>query len=591
MRISHAVHLFFLLLSCCQSLTIAQIDSLGNVDPMSESDEEIIEQTANADESPIMDYLHPEMHEGDEHLTIRSRMRSTLDPSRAYADGYYSGNALQSCQRLDLYAGVHLSGGLLVKKDPGERMLNDFSTGNIALSDVGVFSKVILGDYFVEGGEGIALWRNMDAGKGSNVAASAVREGRGLMPFASASESGFFRGVAAQLSLGAGTFTLLLSKKPENAYLDSLGRVTGLYTGGYFRTTSELEKRNTLTDQLVGGRIQYHLSDDILFGSTYYHSTFSRPFLVDNGDVFGGTSLSMGAVDFRVTSGIASFFGEWGVSNSSACGISGVKLMPNQSITVVTSFRSFPQRFISLHGFGFGERSFDERGAYMGVSLRIREHLRLSSYIDEYAFPSASSSLFGTSGHDFLVQSEYIPHRKIEIILRYQQKYSDFEEENLTCYGLMNRSASVQSVQHLRIQVGIRISPEVRLSSRGEETILKSTPAGVQQKGWMTYQDLVVRMAKWATSNVRLAVFHTDSYDTRVYELERDFPGVCSMPGLYGRGMKWYVLLFCPVTEFFRFSLKYSELVRDDVKRIGTGEDQLPSNRDRRIGLQLDAKF
>jgi hypothetical protein len=31
--------------------------------------------------------------------------------------------------------------------------------------------------------------------------------------------------------------------------------------------------------------------------------------------------------------------------------------------------------------------------------------------------------------------------------------------------------------------------------------------------------------------------------------------------------------------------------MRDDIKRIGSGNDQLPSNTDERVGVQIDLKF
>jgi len=576
---------------CFPTLAMAQIDSVQDVETMSDPYEDLVEQTPDADESSVMDYLQPGEREGGEHLTLRSRFRSSLDCASGYSNGYYVGSPVQSYQRVGLYANDHISGALLMKKDPGERNLNDFSSGSLALRNFGPFSKLILGDYFVEGGEGVMLWRNVEAGKGSNVVAPAMRTGRGLMPYQCGSESGFFRGIGGQISFGRSSLILMASRTPENASLDSLGRVSGMYSNSYFRTVAELQKKHDLTEQLLGGRIQWALSDNVVLGSTYYSTQFSRTYLVDHGDVFGGTSLSMASIDYQMKSGISSYFGEWSTSNRAMGGISGIALTPSQSLTFVASFRSYPRSFISPHGRGFGERSSDETGAYMGLSVRLHEHLRFSSYIDCYSFSSVPFSLFGSVGRDMLIQSEFIPHRRIQLSLGYQLKRTSEDKSVLTAAGLTDRIPSVRDAQHLKMDIAVRVSPMLLVRSRFEEVILNDSPSGEQQKGWLTYHDLKARVAGGMSANLRMIFFETESYDARVYELERDLTGVCSMPGLYGRGMKWYILILWPLTDFMQVGLKYSELLRDDVKRIGTGEDQLPANRDRRIGLQFDASF
>ncbi|MCX8056382.1 MAG: hypothetical protein N3F03_02080, partial [Ignavibacteria bacterium] len=85
--------------------------------------------------------------------------------------------------------------------------------------------------------------------------------------------------------------------------------------------------------------------------------------------------------------------------------------------------------------------------------------------------------------------------------------------------------------------------------------------------------------------------FQTKSYDSRVYQLESDVTGVFSSTALYGRGWRWYFLLNYRVFNLIDFSLKYAELYRDDVKKIGSGYDEIPTNLSKSLTFQLEVKL
>jgi hypothetical protein len=64
------------------------------------------------------------------------------------------------------------------------------------------------------------------------------------------------------------------------------------------------------------------------------------------------------------------------------------------------------------------------------------------------------------------------------------------------------------------------------------------------EHGFLVYQDIVHRPLRSVLEfTFRLALFQTDSYDSRVYAYENDLIGLYSIPPYYGRGMRWYVML------------------------------------------------
>ena len=90
---------------------------------------------------------------------------------------------------------------------------------------------------------------------------------------------------------------------------------------------------------------------------------------------------------------------------------------------------------------------------------------------------------------------------------------------------------------------------------------------------------------------MRVVYFKTDSYESGIAEYENDMPGVLSLPVLYGTGIRWYCVITYQLAGLLNLSAKYSDMIRDDVRRVGTGLDELPTNHDNRIGVQMDLRW
>jgi hypothetical protein len=107
----------------------------------------------------------------------------------------------------------------------------------------------------------------------------------------------------------------------------------------------------------------------------------------------------------------------------------------------------------------------------------------------------------------------------------------------------------------------------------------------------MLLQQLRVRMASLLDLCVRMVTFRSDSFESGIALVDLDLPGASSLPVLYGEGMRMGIVAHCSIFAGTTLSVRYSDLVRDDVRRIGTGPDELPANRDSRFGIQLDLRY
>ncbi|MBR5055701.1 MAG: hypothetical protein IKX03_00740, partial [Bacteroidales bacterium] len=141
----------------------------------------------------------------------------------------------------------------------------DFLSGYAAWGDRGKLKQLIVGDFTVRAGQGLACWKAFDL-KAFGTPSSMAKQPRGLQPYSSSSESGFFRGTAATLALGTAELTLFASRTPVDARIVGDTAYTSIATDGYHRTEAELAKRHSMHEYAAGvflagekGRLRYGL--------------------------------------------------------------------------------------------------------------------------------------------------------------------------------------------------------------------------------------------------------------------------------------------------------------------------------------------
>jgi len=581
------VRYFIILLSVLviNSSLFSQIDTLSIEDSLltEEHLETLSEQTT--EDSPIFDFLSKDVMSSKIHF--RSRVSKQLQTAIAFRDSIYRGSPLKLYDRLKIQYGDHLSGGILTEKDAGERRFADFISGNITLSNYQILSKLIIGDYYVESGQGVILWRPYDISKGADVILPSRRKGIGIRPYSSSGENEFFRGAAVNLDLGNLSAALFYSRRFKSASVDSLSNITSFYTLGYFRTESEENKRNNVSEKLFGARSLYSFSNQNKVGITWYKTTFSNPLYLFNDYNYTSKIFQYLSMDYEFSFLNLSLFGEWAKYNSHLAAISGIFINPIKDLKIITSFRYYPYDFVNLHGLPFGERSENEKGFYIGVDVKPLQFLSLNTYYDLFSFPVNKSTLFSSNGHDIFAQINFRFIEKTNIIFRIHSKSTIQSFVIKDEQGFTKKVNGFWIKNNYRFNIDHRISRNIIFRERYELLFLEKE-YGNNEKGSIYYSDLVFLPTKELWLNLRVAFFRTDSYSSGIYEYERDLDGVFTQPVLYGKGVCWYLIIKYTFLEHLNLSAKFSDHIRDDVKKIGSGYDQLPTNHDDRISLQLD---
>ena len=522
----------------------------------------------------------------DTKISFRSRTIYDLQPRRGFNESIFLGSRQKNYNRLIVNSSDRIKAGVLIEKDAGEKSLTDFTSFNISITDLPVAQSLVLGNYIFEFGQGLAVWSPYGFSKGSNTVASATRNSRGPVPFISSDENQFMQGAAAKIKLGDFSFSPFYSSHRIDSSIDSVtNSVTSIVIDGYHRTDNEIKKENSLRETMFGLGTEYSFDETTRFGFLYYQSKYDHNLVESNNlkSKFEYISASYSTLINKLL-----LAGEFASDKTSVSSINTAELLIDKNFSLVFSYRNFAANYSVIHGNSFGERGSakNESGFYTGIYWRTQFGI-FNIYYDQFKFPTASNSYsFPSNGNDFLINYSYKPFVNTEIRIRYKTENKDAVIKLQNEIGLIK-----QKTEKLRGEILYKVSKNVRLRTRFETVNLSAIPNSPKENGYLLFQDVNFVLLKDLTIYGRIIFFHTDSYNSRVYEFENDLTGIMTNPALFGEGTRWYFIARYKTSLGLNISLKYSELYKPYEKSLGSGYSEITGNIDNRISFQLDFKL
>ena len=202
------------------------------------------------------------------------------DPNRSR----YLGSPDKVINRLRWNWSERVKFALNMKKDPGEPFFKEKQTqgfdhysGSISIHKIGRFEKIILGDYLLQYGQGLALWNGPVFGKGASVA-HIMQNGLGLKAHTGLMENKFMRGMAAQLKIKNLNVTPFLAYNHLSASINTKGNhpfVSSINYSGLHRTPSELKNRHSLQQLVYGVNLSFQ-PEKFKVGLNFLSTQFDR---------------------------------------------------------------------------------------------------------------------------------------------------------------------------------------------------------------------------------------------------------------------------------------------------------------------------
>ncbi len=457
------------------------------------------------------------------------------------------------------------STGLLLETDRGERTFPDHYSMFISAadlrpwkSDAVTLESVVVGDYSLRFGQGMALWNGFSL-SGLADPSAACRNPLAVTPRTSSDENDYFHGAAATVSFDRAGVSLsaAYSYNRLDARIED-GRFVTLPQDGVHDSESLEQARNTLGEHLVGLNLNWQNSF-LRIGATAALYRYTLP---------DGRRKSYYNEHLR-------YDGWWG----------------NYSADFLLSYRGVRV---------FGELALDSRAAFATVVGAVAplwadaEGVLIYRYYDPYYIATHSGAYCASdcnNEHGVTASLKWSPRR--QLVLRSQLAYTHFPYHR---YGVRGASDQIRtsleadwtlpgrssrlffrssynwdtgretSTAKLRADYRYTTSFGLECVTRAECTLagLSSEPI----VGVLLYQEVSYTGEDGLLScSARVTLFSAKDWESRVYCYERDLAGSFYVPAYYGEGLGVYGMVTYKPLNWLHLSLKCSAAFYKDSSR------------------------
>ncbi len=492
-----------------------------------------------------------------------------------------------------------------VEKDAGEQYWAttgkkgpDFYSGSLYLKDIRAFKKIVIGDYALQFGQGLTMWSGLSFGKGADIF-TVARQDLGLRSYTSVNEFSFFRGFATQINLGKFEFTPFVSSINIDASavfnpISQEEEISSLQQSGLHRTQSELNGKGRVNQLVYGGNLQYK-NKKLSIGAIAYQSKYSQNFAPSN-DIyskydFTNNQLTNVGLNYNYSIKNTYFYGE--ASHSVGSGfafVNGLISSLSPMVSLVAFHRDYQKNFQSYFNQAISENTTakNERGFYSGIQIKPNKKFELISYFDMFRFPWLKYLVDAPSGgYDIFSQFAFIPNKQARFSLRYRIRN---KEQNSPLESPIRFLEPVRR-QNFRVEAQYQVNKSFTLRNRIEVMAFKEE-SDQQRYGFMAYQDVNYSpLSSKFSGNVRLTMFQTENFDTRIYAYESDVLYGFSIPAYQNQGIRFYVNGRYTLRRGVDFWIRYALTQYSNLSTIGSGLDEINGNQKSEIKLQARIQF
>lgn len=543
--------------------------------------------------TPLIHFGKSEKTQESEHpglgkMLTQGKHQLTLNYAEKIGDTT-SNDYLGSLRKIQLKYTYHykhkLRFGVVTEKDAGEPLFFDFIGAHCFASDIRItpsmsVQALALGDYQLSFGQGLTLWSGMSFGKASG-GSSTMRRAAGVKPKTSSGEGKFFRGAATTLKYNDLYATAFYSIRHIDATvsqadsLDDPELVSALQETGYHRTPNEMAKRNAIRQEVFGGHLRY-ASPNLEIGYTLYHLRLNIPLELKpskyNQFYFQGDRLTSMGLDFRWTLHNFAFFGELARSDNGAmAGLIGMTAKPKGYIDFSILYRNYDKHYQSFFNGAFGEssRGQGEEGLYLGLQCALAPKWDLLAYCDFFKLNWLTSQVYNPSwGQEYSMKLSHQINKNAAMQIRFKSKTkmkNTVDDHIFTHYPIFYTKRSVN------FQISYGITEALTFSDKAAYSHYFNDD-GINSRGVVLCHDIVYKPPEKPFSlTFRYALFDSDDYNSRLCIYENDVLGAFSIPNLYGRGSRIYLLgkliLFGHISLYSRIGLNIlNEKTKTDFK-------------------------
>jgi len=497
------------------------------------------------------------------------------------------------------------SASVVFKKDAGEELFSgsnkynlDFFSFSLAFNQLGRITKLVIGDYSLQFGQGLTLWSGFAFGKGPDVT-SAAKKDLGLKAYTSSNESSFFRGLATAIKIARRLeFSPFISYKhvdasqsllPDGEYVQ-----VNISTSGLHRTKSEIQNKNSLGQLVYGGALQY-LSNNLNIGAIAYASHFQNAFITGtrpyDAKGFTGKDLLNIGLHYNYSFRNLYLFGERAQSTGGgAAMVNGIMTNLSHRLSAVLLNRNYDVDYHSYFSQAIGENGdgTNEKGWYAGLNYNIDKKWNGSLYVDIFHFPWLKYRVdAASSGYEAQGQLIYHPFKTFKLTARFKTKLDQQNTDSKVSLKYLEPVCK----QNWRLEIYWRLNRKISFQSRIESCRYQKGE-DIAENGYLFCQDIDYKpLSSHLSGNLRLAYFHTDSYESRIYAYEDDVLNGFAFGMYNGKGLRSYLNLKYNLSRRLDLWTRYAIFIYQGTETVGSGLDEIQGNIKSELKVQLRYQF
>lgn len=491
--------------------------------------------------------------------------------------------------------------GITAEKDAGEPFFKspnqkgfDFYSGFIQIQNHGIIKSLVVGDYALQFGQGLAIWNGFGMGKSSMVT-NVTKFGKGVDKYSSTDENNFFRGVATTLKIKDFDLSVFGSYKAidASAESDTLENEIDLFTAfdntGLHATERQFEKKDAIHQLFYGLDLSYRFKN-LKVGVNLVKYQFSHALLASDKLYkkyeFNGQENTNASLHYQWNLNKIFLSGELATDRQLKLALSqNVVFNLSSKVGLAVLYRYFDKQYQALYSGAFSEGSKvqNEQGFYTGIQLSPFKNWVFKGYIDFYKFPWLKYQVSKPSnGLDFLLIAEYNLSNNFNFNMKFkaEDKLKDISSET----DFIARQSWVKKKQ-FRIHFNYGDHDLFHFKTRLEYSWYQHVE---KEKGVLAYQDLIYDWKRFPLkTSLRFLIFDTDGYHSRIYTFENDLLYNFAIPSFSDQGIRSYLLLKYDIHKSLTLWLKYGITVYSNKDRVG----EIDGNKKSEIKAQLRWKF
>lgn len=491
--------------------------------------------------------------------------------------------------------------GFTAEKDPGEPFFAgnnkkgyDYYSPYFYIRDFGKIRALALGNYRLNYGYGLVMNTDFNMGKTTALNTLLNRES-GIKKHSSTDEYNYFQGIAGSIQLSEHfTADAFYSYRQMDGIVDNRF-ITSLKEDGYHRIPRDYEKKNSLTNQLIGSNIQYN-GKNFELGLTAVYNFFNKvlnPTYRPYNKYYprGSDFFNLGA-NYKFFLKKLTWMGEVAMDKDRRmAALNTLRYRPKANFQLIAMHRFYDVAYQSMYARSVGEGSMvqNESGFYLGMEADELWYFKLTAYIDFFYFPWKKYQMTknGTRGIDGVIQLDYSPNHELDMFIRYRYKnkfkdYNPAEGDKITVPYIQQKG---------RYQ--LTYSPN-------DELVLKTTADVVHNayqhkdpsKGFLIKQSIGYKFPKLPLQlDASVAWFKTDDYASRITVYEKSLLYSFSMPSFYGEGERFSFNTRYELNKHIVLQGKYACTHYRDREVISSGLEQIEGNLKSDLYFQVQFKF